>query len=134
MSLKILLVDDDEYIRTLNSVIFELNDIKNPLLPFNDGEAALHFLNKDSVDESNHYLVFLDINMPGIDGWGFLEELQNRRFKDRCYVIMVSLSMEDEDKLKSITYPQVIDYKEKPLSIRDVQQLYSKQIISHYLE
>jgi len=114
MSLNVLIVDDDKMITLLHKVMVTKNKIcANPLL-FKDGKEPLDFLVNEYKPEER-YLVLLDINMPILNGWEFLDEIQTKEFSKEIMVIIVTSSVDSSDKLKANTYPQVIGFLEKPI-------------------
>jgi len=115
MKLNILIVDDDKMITLLHKVIVVKYKISSntPLL-FSDGKMALEFLLSE-YNPNENYLILLDINMPVLNGWEFLESVQPERFANKLFVIIVTSSVDSSDKQKAKTYPQVIGFLEKPL-------------------
>lgn len=115
MNLNVLIVDDDKMITLLHKVMVVKNNISiNPPLLFGDGKMALDFLSS-SYNPAEHYLILLDINMPVLNGWEFLDSIQSERFANNLLVIIVTSSVDSSDKQKARTYPQVIGFLEKPL-------------------
>jgi CheY-like chemotaxis protein len=115
----IMLVDDDH-----NDNFFHKREINktNPsisVIEKTSGSDALKFLksnihNKDMLPD----LIFLDINMPVIDGWTFLEESKRlvKELQDSFIIIMLSTSLNSEDIARAMTYSNVSDYITKPLT------------------
>ena len=117
MKLNILIVDDDKMITLLHKVIVVKYKIcsNSPIL-FSDGKMTLEFLLSEYNPDEN-YLVLLDINMPIMDGWGFLNSVQGTAFANKLRIVMVTSSVDIADKNKAGQFPQVIAYMEKPLRI-----------------
>lgn len=114
MSLKILLVDDDEMILFLHKMVIEMSGQSVETTNFENGKKVFDYLNSNySVTEN--YLILLDINMPEMDGWGFLDAIQAMPYAFTIKVVMVSSSIDIADRNKAMQYRQVIDYIEKPL-------------------
>ena len=115
MNINVLIVDDDKMITLLHKVMVVKTKIcTTPPLLFSDGKMALEFLLSEYNPEER-YLVLLDINMPVLNGWEFLDSIQPERFANNLFVIIVTSSVDSSDKLKAKTYPQVIGFLEKPL-------------------
>jgi CheY-like chemotaxis protein len=116
---RIMLVDDDH-----NDNFFHKREIKktNPFISVIEktaGADALEFLksnihNKEMLPD----LIFLDINMPVIDGWMFLEASKrlDKGLQDSYIIIMLSTSLNSEDIARAMTYSNVSDYITKPLT------------------
>lgn len=128
---KVFIIDDDE----VNNFVCE-RLIKNANLTKNVGkyETAREALNdlKFIVEngESEQYfpeIIFLDINMPYMDGWDFLEEFKKfpREYTNKCGIYMLSSSINKQDIDKAKGYQEVIDYITKPLTMDVLNQLNS---------
>jgi len=114
--LKILLVDDDKIMLFLHEMFLRKSGILNDTILCYNGLDALEYLDA-STSEETAFLVLLDINMPVMNGWEFLAQVQDRPYIDRVHVVMVSSATEESEKQKALTFRQVIDYQQKPLSI-----------------
>ncbi|MFC4872516.1 response regulator [Negadavirga shengliensis] len=112
--LETLIVDDD--ILTLHYIknIVKSSPINGPINTAENGKSAFQVL-EDRTTDCDAILVFLDINMPVMDGWSFLEALQDKSYKNKVQVVMVTSSTDPADKDKSSNFPQVIGYLEKPV-------------------
>ena len=125
---EILFVDDDRIFNMLHSRLFEKAGVEKSMLKsFRSGDECLEYLDRRGI-EGTRYLVLMDISMPVMDGWDFLELLQERDYKENAYVVVVSSSVDEADKVRAQKYDQVIDYTEKPLSSRYITQLILKQL------
>jgi CheY-like chemotaxis protein len=122
MSLKVLLVEDDEVFMLLNARMVVKSGLCDEPLTFPDGKEALDYLEKHLYDD-NSYLVLLDINMPVMNGWEFLDSIQSLRICGLISVVMVTSSIETMDQNRARQYPQVIDYFEKPLRLENFDRI-----------
>jgi CheY-like chemotaxis protein len=80
---------------------------------------ALEYLKSKKVDKDIFPdLLFLDINMPGMNGWDFIQEFErlNKELQDRVIIIMLTTSDNDEDVAKAKALNFVSDYITKPLT------------------
>lgn len=113
MNLETIIADDDEMVMFLHKIaVTESGLSPKPVVAFN-GNEALQFIQKNPAGP---FLVLLDINMPVMDGWEFLEAIKN--FKTPAvFVVMVTSSVDSRDKRKAFNYAQVIEYIEKPLTV-----------------
>ncbi|TVQ71728.1 MAG: response regulator [Balneolaceae bacterium] len=128
MSKELLLVDDDRIFNLLHTRFFEKAGVNPSVLKsFRGGDECIAYLDDHTSPGQTTFLVLLDITMPVMDGWDFLEELQSRSYKDNILVVMVSSSVDGADKEKAKTYSQVLDYVEKPLSPQFIEQLKSEK-------
>ncbi len=121
---ELLLVDDDQLVQKLHtSVAVKSNFHPGPRSFFN-GKTALEFILTNNHPESL-YLVWLDINMPVMNGWAFLDALNEHELLCKVQVIILTSSVDMADRIRAQKYPQVIDYLTKPLNRQTVQNLLS---------
>jgi len=116
MSLKVLIVDDDKMIKLVHKMMVLKSGLCTEPLVFDDGKSAFDFLVSKHTDFDN-YLVLLDINMPIMNGWEFLDAIQGKEFEKKLIVVMVTSSVDTGDRNKAKEYPQIIDFLEKPLKV-----------------
>lgn len=125
MDFKVVIVDDDSVVLFLHNLLIEKSILPSAEGSFKNGKEALDYISHDGVHQTP-YLVLLDINMPVMNGWDFLEAIQKTDFKDNVYVAMVTSSINSNDVEHARQYPQVIDYLEKPLCKESCEELYAK--------
>lgn len=114
----ILLVDDDPINNLINSRLLEKSGYSAKIIAFLEGKIALKHIANLPVNEKA--LIFLDINMPVINGWEFLESYE-ASFPDRNdTIIILSSSIDYHDRRKSKTYQSVSGFMEKPLSMSKI--------------
>jgi CheY-like chemotaxis protein len=117
---KICLIDDDEIYLFLMKKSFYAMGVNNEVLSFLNGADALEELIKlKNNNEDLPSIIFLDINMPIMDGWEFLTEFRkiNATVLNKISVYIVSSSIAIEDIEKSKTFPEIVDYLTKPVEI-----------------
>jgi CheY-like chemotaxis protein len=115
----IMLVDDDQ-----NDNFFHEREIKkiNPSITVIEKTTGLDGLEYLKSNKKNKELmpdlIFLDINMPVIDGWDFLEKYKqlDKALQDLVIIIMLSTSGYPEDIERALSYSCVSDYIIKPLT------------------
>jgi len=131
MKLEFLIVDDSDIVIFLHTEILSYTNLtKSPFSALN-GESALEIL-QNLKETQSEYLVLLDINMPVMDGWQFLEEIQKDNTLPPIFVVMVTSSIDSIDKLKAAQFPQVIGFFEKPLSEENCYQIKALNQIQKY--
>jgi CheY-like chemotaxis protein len=119
----VLFIDDDEPTNFLNRMIMENTGCAGHIEVANSGEQALRYLdNKGDTDKNNRYprpdLIFLDINMPAMNGWEFLKEyndLEDEQ-KGNIVIIMLTTSLNPDDKSKATETPHIAGFETKPLT------------------
>ncbi len=116
----VAVVDDDSVYQFTASRTLQATHLADQILQFQNGSEALSFL-REACKASHAVpdIIFLDINMPITDGWGFLEEfneLKTHLGKD-VKIYVVSSSIDPRDRNRARNYPDVADYMEKPISL-----------------
>ena len=125
--LKILIIDDDEIVLLVERKILQRCGFDQETFTFKSSEAALKFLKEE--DEDQKFLIMLDINMPVMNGWQFLNKMEELGRDKNIFVIMVTSSIDRYDKEIAENYKSVIGFIEKPittencLQIKDLTQL-----------
>lgn len=120
----ILLVDDDVATNFINKkIIQKANIIEHVQVCLNGKEAIDYICNKGKFEsENNKYpspqLILLDINMPVMDGWEFIEAYQNLdiAYKRNIVIVMLSSSFNPADKAKADSIPDIAAFRQKPMS------------------
>ena len=118
---KVLLVDDDEAFNFLNRIVFTDNNVYCRMDEVMDGKAALDYLqNSEECPE----VILLDINMPVMDGFEFLEQFEKySKCSSISKVFILTSSHREEDKQKSLANKYVKGYFDKPLNSAHVKQI-----------
>ena len=119
----ILLIDDDEPTNFLSRLLLEEADCTNHIQVEQDGFSALEYLTRsENGDGDLRYpcpdLIFLDINMPAMNGWEFLDEysrLENHH-KGNVVMVMLTTSLNPDDRTKADEIPDVSGFETKPLT------------------
>ncbi len=123
----ICLIDDDNIYQFTARTIIESTGLAKKIHSFYNGsEALLYFSSKENQQKEDlPDLIFLDINMPIMNGWEFLEEYRKLQpdLPKQIVLFVVSSSIDDHDRLKSKEYREVKDYIIKPVSRIRYQEL-----------
>ena len=122
----ILLIDDDFTTNFLHQKIISKTEIDAPVEVTNnasEGIDKLLELNETINDRSALVLVFLDLNMPLLDGWGFLEIFKEMKLNFQIHLFIVSASINPDDKARAKSYPQVNGYLQKHLTVSTFRKL-----------
>lgn len=117
----ILIVDDSEADQFICRDLIESQCPNTDILQAYDGQEALNILEKAQTKPN---LIILDINMPGMDGYEFLNVYDQKPDSEKTsVVIMLTSSKQTEDRNRSTSYQCVIDYFTKPLEEEDIDKL-----------
>ncbi len=124
---KILCVDDDPITVMLCKKVILKSDFSKHVDSAQNGEDALHYFDNLILQNSVDYpeLIFLDLNMPVMGGWEFLDNYSNSYasyFTD-IKVIVLSSTIDPQDVEKSRTYPMVLDFMSKPITTEMLEDL-----------
>lgn len=116
---RVLLIDDNDIDNFINERMITTNQFSKLVVVKNSGESALQFL-RDNADKPEilPQIIFLDLNMPVMDGFSFLEAYENlpESILTTCKVIVLSSSISPEDINRASTNQYVVKYVNKPLN------------------
>lgn len=122
----ILLVDDNHEDCFFHKIVIKKMDITNCIEVARNGLEALDFLKKENplIPE----LIFLDINMPKMNGWEFLEQYKylDPKRKARITILLLTTSANPDDIRKAQEMEDVTGYKTKPLSTEMLTEILEK--------
>ena len=119
----IWIVDDDAIYQIIVNKIIQRSEMFSAVSSFKNGRIAIDAL-QETLDKDTALpdIILLDINMPIMDGWEFMEEmaLMKSKFNKQITVYIVSSSISIEDKNRSKTYADILGYLSKPVTINDL--------------
>ena len=125
--LKILIIDDDPISIFLTKKVIEKADIKADVLPYDNAASALSFLKKLNDINKIPDIIFLDLNMPIMNGWEFIEHFSklDDEIKTKVTLFILSASDNHNDIAKAANYPFIKKYISKPIAINQIKYLLS---------
>ena len=115
----VLLVDDDYVTNFLNTKVLEQAKVTEHIEVKLNGQEALEFLtNKEHHTDAAPNLILLDLNMPVMDGWEFLQAYHEESLdqKNKSNIILLSASANPDDVKRAKNIPFVCGFKTKPLT------------------
>ena len=122
----VMLVDDNETDNFISKRIIEITQFATNVEVKNSGKSALDYLkaHQDNPEKLPN-LIFLDINMPIVDGFVFLYEFEkfSQQVKDKCKVIILSSSDNKRDIDKIVNNNHVIKFITKPLTEASLEEV-----------
>lgn len=129
----ILLIDDDHPVNFIHRKVIQNTGIGVAVSAITNVQDALDFLTFSGKYAGTEAiarpgLIFLDINMPGLNGWDFLEayHLLEDRFKARVIIIMLTTSLNPDDREKALKDNEVVDFLIKPLRTERVIEVVNR--------
>ncbi|HWB93786.1 MAG TPA: response regulator [Puia sp.] len=125
----ILLIDDDEPTNFLNRLTIEQSRCTRHIEVAQSGQEALDYLRNCGPQRSPRPdLIFLDINMPAMDGWEFLEKYRSlpAECKADIVLIMLTTSLNPDDEVRTQAIADVAGFENKPLSQERLSLLLEK--------
>jgi len=124
----VLLVDDNDTDNFISKRIIEITKFAKRVEVRNSGKSALEYLEKAQANPSElPDVIFLDINMPIVDGFVFLFEFEMfpDNIKNKCKIIILSSSNNKRDIAKIVDNEYVIKFITKPLTEKSLQEIQS---------
>ncbi len=116
------IIDDDPIFIFGIKKIMELIGFSKSIMVFQNGEEALNNLKAViSANEKLPDVILLDLNMPILDGWQFLDEFVKIPCEKKIIIYIVSSSVDPEDMLRAKSYELVSDYIVKPVTVEKLK-------------
>ena len=117
---EILLIDDDPMTNFINKTVIKSEFPDYSLIIFENGMDAIEHIRENP---ESSYLIFLDINMPVMDGWEFLEKISEDTSQYNLVIHILSSSLDSVDKRKAEESHLVTSFLTKPLQKDVIKEL-----------
>ncbi|WP_247236576.1 response regulator [Telluribacter sp. SYSU D00476] len=119
----VVLIEDDEVTRMLSGIVIQKASFAQNILSFGNGKQALEYYRqlaerKEEVGDNYPRLIFLDLYLPVMGGWEFLDEFVRDYYPlfKETKVVVLSSSVDPVDERKAQSYPLVLDFQSKPIT------------------
>lgn len=126
---RILVIDDNDTDLLIASIVLDRSGFKGNLITKTSAKSGLEYLNglNENISEWPN-IIFLDINMPLLNGYGFVEEYEKygSTIKNISNIVMLSSSDNKTDLDSFLTKPFVKDFISKPISPDSIQSIFQK--------
>jgi CheY-like chemotaxis protein len=129
----VLVIDDDEPTNFFNQLLLEKSGCACHIQVAQSGQEALDYLTKSQrFTDGDRFpcpdLILLDINMPAMDGWEFLEKYKKMEteHKGKIIVVMLTTSLLQEDIAKARVTPEISGFEHKPLTVENLNRILDK--------
>ena len=122
----VMLVDDNDTDNFISKRIIEITKFAHRIEVKNSGKSALEYLESEKDNPKNlPNIIFLDINMPIVDGFVFLFEFEMfpEELKNKCRIVILSSSDNKKDIEKIVDNDYVIKFLTKPLSAQALNEI-----------
>lgn len=131
---KVICVDDDPIALLLSKLVLAKSDFAAQVITAANGEIAIQYLERPEVIAENNsslnpLVILLDLNMPVMDGWEFLEQFSTTLYSQHykaAKVILLSSSIDPNDIERSKDFPMVSAFLPKPLTKEMLQTILEK--------
>jgi CheY-like chemotaxis protein len=117
------IIDDDKLSIKLMSMLISKNKFCEEIISFNNSQAALNELTKNCNDSASlPDVILLDLNMPLLDGWQFLDEFGQLPIKKEISIFIVTSSIDPSDIDMVKKYAIVKNYIMKPITAQKLKE------------
>lgn len=129
---KVFCIDDNPITLMLCKKVMQRVEFAENIDTLQNGEEAITFFdnhqNSNQEKENIPELIFIDLNMPIMNGWEFLDIYHKKEYhkKFKTHFIILSSTIDPKDVQKSKSYPMVIDFLSKPITKIMLEELKGK--------
>ncbi len=129
-SRNIIVVDDDPVSVQICNMVFKRTMPAAKILVFENGFVALKWINGERSMHSinDYYVLLLDLNMPVVDGWGFLTdfEILAEDIQKKFHIYIMTSSDEDKDIERAKQFQSIKGFHLKPLTHKIINQIFAE--------
>ncbi|MCD0475361.1 response regulator [Flavobacterium sp. EDS] len=135
---QILCIDDDPIALMLCKKVITKAEFSKEIITAQNGEEALSYFNSlkyntkpTDLNTKKPRLIFLDLNMPVMGGWEFLDHFSTPNYSDfnTTNIIILSSTIDPEDLEKAKNYPMILDFLSKPITLQMLEYIKNKMSI-----
>jgi two-component system nitrate/nitrite response regulator NarL len=119
-----VLIDDSDIDLFIQRRFLEVYNFSKKLVSYKSAEEALDWLQKVN-GEAPPDVIFLDLNMPNVDGFGFLENFAKlpQKVLEKSRIVVLTSSNSQKDREQAFNYKNVVSFVTKPLKQSDIEDL-----------
>ncbi|MFC2109790.1 response regulator [Bacteroidota bacterium] len=126
MDMSFILVDDDKINNFINERLIRISFAEAKITTFTNPIVGLEYVTTNfNKPVTNNTFLFLDINMPEMTGWEFMDQINKAKLiaKENLLIYIISSSVDPSDLKKAKNSKNIIDFIEKPLTKRFLDSL-----------
>ncbi|WP_051360018.1 response regulator [Adhaeribacter aquaticus] len=136
---RVLIIDDDEVTSILCEFIMERYEFVREVIMLKNGLEGIEYF-EGFLEEAGQYglepapaLIFLDLNMPVMNGWDFLDEYceKYQPILPNTKIVILSSTIDLEDLERAMEYEVVVDFLNKPLNDASISKLRANEKLQH---
>jgi CheY-like chemotaxis protein len=126
-SRNIILVEDDLLTVQITNMVFKRAIPLAKVLVFENGLEATEWIDDKKGSQEDNFVLLLDLNMPVLDGWGFLNyfEKLDETTKQKFNIHILTSSVDRRDTERSKKHPFVKGFHSKPLTYKMVEEIFA---------
>ncbi len=126
MTKRIFLIDDDDIFNFVHRRIIERELKQASVSVYNVAREALEQLeSKAAANEELPEFIFLDLNMPDLNGFDFLQALMDAPYEAlrKIKIVIVTSSLHEQDVSRAFAFPMVKEFLDKPLEMETIMAI-----------
>lgn len=122
---RLAVIDDDSVDQMAVERYCKIGQLAHDIIAFHDAESAIHYLSNAAKKDDIPDVIFLDINLPKLDGWDFIKEYAAiaPKLDKNISIYMFSSSISEVDTAKARNSKWVKDYIYKPISLEKLKRI-----------
>ncbi len=135
---KVLCINDSDITLFILKRTLSKSNFSEKIVEKSDGQEALNYClgiiqNAEEIENTYPRVIFLDLHMPVMNGWEFLEKFSNEiwPFFKETKIVITSQSVDSDDSLRAKSYPFIFDFLNAPITTGYLEQLH-QQLLQGY--
>jgi CheY-like chemotaxis protein len=136
----VLCVDDDKVALMINKLNVKKASFCEAVETAENGKEAIQYFEKQEMlpleERKIPNLIFLDLNMPLMDGWEFLDAFgeKYRETYPKVRIALLSSSVNPEDRIKAVKNSMILCFIDKALGIENLRELRNMEELKHFFD
>ncbi len=121
----LFLIDDDHPTNYYHSIVVKKSKMVKKVISFLSAKKALNYFREvqEGINLAIPEIIFLDINMPEVNAWDFLDIFEQLVLPTDPIIVILSTSINPKDERKANSYKSIYEFINKPLTVEYLKQL-----------